>query len=129
MFNKIFTVLKILVTGKNFVDSLASKRPPVVTPVVDPIPNLQHPAASVETTKKVRAKSSPDRTKLSDAQLQLVKDRYIAMQTSNIGLPWSEHKTTLELTQELNAELGLHKSRAFYSSVWNSVNKEPSEND
>lgn len=116
MFNKILRGLQVLIAGKQMVDSFKQNRPvPTVTPVLNPIPNLQHPAAVAGKPRKVH-----DRTKLTEFQIAYIRSEYRKMHEINGQLPWDQHKTTFQLTDEINAVLGLNKSRTSYSAVWNS---------
>ena len=123
MFNRILKTLQVLVTGKQMVDTLKSNRPaPVVVPVVNPIKDLQHPAAVAEQPRKKR-----DCTKLTAEQMQYIRNAHRKMCEANLNLPWDQHKTTFHLTEELNATLGLNKSRTAYSAIWNSSPEQETE--
>jgi hypothetical protein len=115
MFNKILKGLQVLITGKQMVDSFKHNRPlPQVKPVLNPIEGLQHPAAVGEQVRKKR-----DCTKLTDEQIKHILSEYEKMHRENGKLPWDQHKTTFQLTKELNDTFGLNKSRTAYSAIWN----------
>jgi len=123
MLNTILKGLKVLITGKQLVDSF-SRNKPVIVPkgVPNPIPNLQHPAAVCDKARKIQ-----DRTKLTPEQIEYIKSEYRKMREANIDLSWDNQKTTFELTKELNIALGLNKSRTSYSAVWHSKPAQESE--
>jgi hypothetical protein len=72
-----------------------------------------------KSPKKRASGYKADRTVFTEYHKNIIKARY----QINCDLKCANHKDSLtldELAENLNSELGLHKSRQSYAKVWNS---------